>query len=180
MNTPVLPGRPPEIISRSAFRRGRLWTLVAVTGTATIWSGAFVQPLVRYGPAMLSLKEVGAALLFLGFLAWLGLRGGRIITACLILMIAPICLGFAVESSGIVIQISLPVKYWPDYIRNDAAYENPREIAFSITISVFANISLWAFLLSRDARLYRRVRRRQIVEQEANAFEWPPIRRHPQ
>ena len=155
-----------------------------VTMTTFICSGDFISNILRYGRLlsfMMGSDYVG--LFVLGLMAWLGLRGGRIVTGCLVLLNACAFLAYALDVAGWLIWNFLPVPDWPDFVRRSAFLhggppsEDPRFAAYVIAFGVCTAFSLWVLLLSKDARLYRRTRRREVVEEEANAFEWPPAYR---
>ncbi len=153
--------------------------VATVTMTTFICSGDFISHILRYGRILFMTGPDYVGVFVLGLVAWLGLRGGRMVTGFLVLLNTCVFLGYALSVVEWCIWNFLPVADWPGFVRGSGLYGGPlyedrHYAALIIAFNLCAAFSLWVLLLSKDARFYRRTRRREVVTEEANAFEWPP------
>ena len=149
-------------------------TLIMVTASAFMYSEVFIRDFLRYGRLPFNASFDGGGLLMLVFASWLGLRGGRVVTGCLALLNAFFFLIFITCSLGTAITACLPMASWPDFVWHISELDTSRASLYFVIAGILATFSLWVLVASKDARRYRKVRRKEIVQTEANAFEWPP------
>ena len=167
----VPPGVGEEALHAS-YRRGRLLVLVLAITTGAIY---VVSTLPDYlaGKDHAKLSDLLGNYAFVGFMCGCLYRGGPLTKGCLVIICAPLAVGLLMIGPATVFNILVPFGHASFGI--DGFYYPGADWQATlkfIPVGAWAVYGCWALLISRDARLYRRLRHREVTTAEALAFEW--------
>ena len=182
--------RPVEPAFDGAFRRGKtlVWIVVGVTA-ALILQNAVRE--VRWDQWHGQTSGAVFGCLLGGWICWCAVRGGTVSTGCLTLfyggtvvcscLLVILIVPMVVFAVGVIIgglvrhALHLPTPPRPiDFHAGSPGSGNGLEVLGKVAWSAFA---VWVLAISKDARVYRDVRRREVADAEASSFEWPSGRR---
>ena len=162
---------PEEVSFRDAYRRGSVLLLIVVFFTAA-WLFQDAVNTVR-SEGMNSFKHGGLlGWLIDGWICWAAYRGGRFARICFAFMYSLALMAFVTAFTFLVASHLFPPA-------DDSGFHLDQDWWSTLLfagVGAWTVFSVWVLLISKDVRIYMKVRRRGLGEGEALAYEWKRFR----